>query len=62
LFAAVNVIRKCGIDAEEALSFATDKFIGRFTQVEQRVEADGKNMADLPLAELDKYWDAVKEQ
>ncbi len=62
LFAAVNVIRKCGIDAEEALSFATDKFIGRFTQVEQCVEADGKKMSDLPLVELDKYWDAVKKQ
>ncbi len=62
LFAAVNVIRKCGMDAEEALSFATDKFIGRFTQVEQRVEADGKKMTDLPLEELDKYWDAVKAQ
>jgi uncharacterized protein YabN with tetrapyrrole methylase and pyrophosphatase domain len=62
LFAAVNVIRKCGIDSEEALSLATDKFIGRFTQVEQRVEKDGKQMADLPLDELDKYWDAVKAE
>lgn len=62
LFAAVNVIRKCGIDSEEALSLATDKFIGRFTQVEKQVEADGKQMSDLPLAELDKYWDAVKAQ
>ena len=62
LFAAVNVIRKCGIDSEEALSLATDKFIGRFTQVEQRVEKDGKQMADLPLEELDKYWDAVKAE
>ncbi len=62
LFAAVNVIRKCGIDAEEALSLATDKFIGRFTRVEKSVEADGKQMVDLPLEELDKYWDAVKAQ
>ncbi len=62
LFAAVNVIRKCGVDAEEALSLATDKFIGRFTQVEKCVEADGKQMAELPLEELDKYWDAVKAQ
>ncbi len=60
LFAAVNVIRKCGVDAEEALSLATDKFIGRFTQVEKCVEADGKQMTDLPLEELDKYWDVVK--
>ena len=53
---------KCGIDAEEALSLATDKFIGRFTQVEQKIEADGKKMSDMPLTELDKYWDAVKAE
>ncbi len=62
LFAAVNVIRKCGVDAEEALGLATDKFIARFTRVEKCVEADGKQMTELPLEELDKYWDVVKAQ
>lgn len=62
LFAAVNVIRKCGVDAEEALGMATDKFIGRFTEVEARVAAEGKSMTDCSLEELDKHWDAVKAQ
>jgi hypothetical protein len=26
------------------------------------VEADGKQVADLPLEELDKYWDAAKAE
>ena len=37
LFAAVNVARKHGVDPEEALYRATDKFIGRFSAVEKAV-------------------------
>ena len=61
LFAVVNTARKYGISAEEALTHATNKFIARFAEVEERVTADGKNMADLPLSALDEYWDAVKK-
>lgn len=60
LFAAVNVARKCGVDPEQALSDATDKFIDRFEAVEQAMEADGKNMQNEPLSVLDTYWDRVK--
>lgn len=60
LFAVVNTARKYGISAEEALNEATNKFIRRFGEVEKRVMADGKNMADLPLSELDEYWNVVK--
>ena len=44
------------------MTHATNKFIARFAKVEERVTADGKNMADLPLCELDEYWDAVKKE
>ncbi len=60
LFAVVNTARQYGISAEEALAKATDKFISRFAEVEDGVLADGKNMAELSLAELDAYWDAAK--
>ena len=60
LFAAVNVARKLGVDPEKALSDATDKFINRFSGVEEAVLADGKRMEELPLAALDAYWDAQK--
>ncbi len=62
LFAVVNTARKYGISAELALTRATDKFISRFAKVEGGVLADGKNMEELSLEELDKYWDKAKLQ
>ena len=60
LFAVVNTARKYGISAELALTKATNKFISRFAEVEKGVITDGKNMEELSLEELDKYWDRVK--
>ncbi|MBQ6614178.1 MAG: nucleoside triphosphate pyrophosphohydrolase [Clostridia bacterium] len=62
LFAVVNTARQYGLSAEEALAKATDKFISRFSKVEEGVIADGKDMTKLSLEELDKYWDRAKEQ
>ena len=60
LFAVVNTARQYGISAEEALAKATDKFISRFSEVEKGVISDGKDMTELSLEELDKYWDKAK--
>ena len=62
LFSCVNTARHLGIDAEEALTKATNKFIERFAGTEQLVTADGKNMPDLPIEELDVYWADAKQQ
>ncbi len=62
LFSCVNTARHLGIDAEQALTKATNKFTKRFAATEQLVRADGKNMPDLTLEELDVYWDDAKEQ
>ncbi len=62
LFAVVNTARKYGISSELALTKATNKFIARFAKVESGVLADGKNMEELSLEELDKYWDKAKLQ
>ena len=40
---------------------ATNKFICRFTAVEQSAKAMGKNLADMPLEEMEKLWDEAKE-
>ncbi len=61
LFSCVNTARHLGIDAEEALTKATGKFIERFAATEQLVNADGKNMPELTIEELDVYWDSAKE-
>ncbi len=62
LFAAVNVARKHGVDPEEALYRATDKFIGRFSAVEKAVLDSGRRMEELSMAELDGIWDGVKAE
>jgi tetrapyrrole methylase family protein/MazG family protein len=56
LFSAVNVCRLAGVDCEEALSQATDKFIKRFVKCEQLIIEDGKDITDLNELELDWYW------
>ena len=60
LFSVVNAARLAGLDPEDALNRATEKFIGRFERVEQAVLHMGKRMEDLSLAELDAIWERVK--
>jgi MazG family protein len=60
LFAVVNLARKCKLDAESALQVATDKFVARFNRLEDELQARGKRLGDVDLAELDEIWDEVK--
>ncbi len=60
LFACVNVARFVDAEPEAALTAATDKFIARFALVEQKARAQGADMKDLSLEELDKLWDEAK--
>jgi tetrapyrrole methylase family protein/MazG family protein len=61
LFSAVNVSRFIGCDAEEALTAANDKFLSRFSKVEELANARGIDMKNSSLEELDKLWDEVKQ-
>ena len=56
LLSAVNTCRLAGVDCEQALAAATDKFIARFAKFEELVLADGKACADLCDEEYDWYW------
>ncbi len=62
LFSCVNTARHLGIDAEQALTKATNKFTKRFARTEQLVCEDGKDMPSLTIEELDGYWDNAKEE
>ena len=62
LFAAVNVARFLKVDPEDALQAACDKFAARFRRVEEAVTAQGKQMEDMSLTELDDIWNAIKHQ
>jgi MazG family protein len=60
LFAVVNLARKCKLDAESALQAATDKFVARFNRLEDELQAQGKQLGEVDLAELDEIWNRVK--
>ena len=61
LFSVVNVARFLKVDPEEALRMTTNKFIRRFSHVEQQALACGRSVEDMSLAEMDKLWDEAKE-
>ena len=62
LFAAVNVCRFAHVDAEEALTGATDKFTERFRLVEEYARAEGKELTDYSEEALDVFWERAKKE
>lgn len=60
LFSAVNVSRFIGVDAEEALTGSTDKFLNRFSVVERLAKERNIDMEKSSIEELDRLWDEAK--
>lgn len=61
LFALINYARFCNFNPEEALNKTNHKFINRFTAMEHLIKKDNKQLGELPLKELDIYWNEVKK-
>jgi len=62
LFAVVNVARKLGVDAENALVDATTKFQRRFEIVEDLLTERGRTPQTSTLDEMDALWDETKRR
>lgn len=62
LFSVVNVSRKVGVEPEEALNRATEKFMYRFKLLEQEAEKRGVCLADITAQESDNIWESIKNQ
>ena len=60
LFAAVNAGRYRGVDPEDALNAACEKFISRFRAVESAAAAQGRRTDELSAQELTELWNAAK--
>ena len=59
----VNVVRLLGMDAEQTLSRANEKFERRFRALEELLASRGQaDLEGLPLDELDAAWEQVKRQ
>jgi len=61
LFAVVNLARKLGVDAENALVDATQRFQRRFEFVEDRLIDRGKTPQTSTLEEMDSLWNDAKQ-
>jgi len=61
LFAVVNLARKCQLEAESLLQAATDKFVARFNEMEDRLHARGGKLGEATLEELDAIWEKIKK-
>ena len=60
LFVVANVARHLKIDPEAALRGANQKFIRRFSHIEQRLAGQGRAPAQSSLEEMDALWDEAK--
>jgi MazG family protein len=60
LFAAANLARKLGIEAESALRDANVKFDRRFRYVEARAKDEDVPLAEAGLDRLDSYWNEIR--
>jgi MazG family protein len=60
LFSLVNVARLSGLDAEDTLSAAIEKFRGRFAGMEADLKARGKSVDSATDDERERSWEAAK--
>lgn len=60
LFAVVNASRLYGVDPSVALDQACEKFRRRFTYLEEQTIAQGRDLKQMTLAEMDAIWDEGK--
>ncbi len=60
LYSAVNVCRLAGVDCEQALHFAVDKFSARFAEFEKLAAAAGEKTEDMDPSRWDYYWMLAK--
>ncbi len=61
-FSLVNYARFLQIDADHALERTNQKFIKRFTQMEQEAISEGKQLTQMSLEEMDGIWNRIKQK
>lgn len=60
MFSMINAARLYKINPENALEKCNQKFIRRFNYVESQTLKQGKELKDMPLEEMDRYWNEAK--
>lgn len=60
LFSAVNAARFLGVDPERALNASSDKFISRFSYMEEQAAGLSKDLSEMSLEELENLYSQGK--
>lgn len=60
LFAVTNLARRLDVDSEKALRRTNDKFIKRFSYIETKAREENRDIVDMNLEEMEKYWQEAK--
>ena len=61
LLSIVNAARLAGVDSEQALYNANEKFLKRFSRVEELCVASGKTITEATREEKEEFWRISKE-
>ena len=61
MFSLVNYARFMKINPEEALERTNKKFISRFRYLEDSARANGQNLSEMNLEQMDVYWNEAKK-
>ncbi len=61
-FMLVNLARFIGVNPEDAHRKTISKFIHRFRYVEMKATEQGRQLSEMTLEEMDRFWDESKAQ
>ncbi len=61
LFTMANLARKLGVNPEEALKAANEKFEKRFRKMEIHFKNQGRDLKEVSLSEMDAVWEEIKK-
>lgn len=61
LFAIANLGRFLALDPEEALRKTINRFQTRFSHIENRLHADGRQLQETSLEEMEQLWQEAKK-
>ncbi len=56
IFSVINILRKSGINSEEALNHANRKFIKRYNKSEELAKKDSIDFLNAPIKIKNNYW------
>lgn len=62
LLASVNVARHAGVEAEDSLNEAIERFSRRFKYIEKALEKSGRHLGEASLKEMDALWEEAKKE